>query len=311
MNALESILLLVLGAIAGRFLGRRLCHAWLERKQKAFISHVLHRSRSSAQERLIVSLSTLPDRIDNLAPTLRCMLEQTRPPDEIVIALPDFSVRQQLEYKIPAFLEKMPHVHILRCGHDWGPATKFIPVIQRELERGDKDTLIVVVDDDTIYPRDALETYAHYSRELPDAALCFRGAAMPRSFDYRKTRMIHGKWLREPKRVALITGYGSYLIKPEFFDATLWSYDGAPSEAFYMDDIWISGCLDRRGVKKYVVPYSLRLRSVKEQSRTMTLADVPNGRRSCNNETIAYFRAGWNVFPIPSESFFSWWRLFR
>ena len=311
MKALESILLLFFGAIAARFFGRRLFYARLERKQKAFISQALRHSHSRERERLIVSLSTLPDRIDNLAPTLRCLLEQTRPADEIIIALPDFSVRQQREYKIPAFLEKMPQVQILRSGHDWGPATKFIPVIQRELERGKEDTLIVVVDDDRIYPRDALETYAHYSRELPDAALCFRGAAMPRSFDWRKARMIHGNRLREPKRVAVITGCGSYLIKPGFFDATLWNYGGAPGAAFYMDDIWISGSLDRRGVKKYVVPSSLRLRSVKEQARTMTLHDVPNGRQPNNNETIAYFRSGWNVFPVPSESFFSRWRFFR
>jgi len=31
----------------------------------------------------------------------------------------------------------------------------------------------MVVDDDRIYPRDALETYLHYNEQLPDAALCF------------------------------------------------------------------------------------------------------------------------------------------
>lgn len=309
MRAWDAILLLGLGAIAARFLGRRLFYARLERKQKAFIGQVLRGSRCIAPERIVVSLSSLPDRIGNLAPTLRCILDQTRPPDEIVIALPDFSVRQQRDYEIPPFLEKMPKVQILRCGRDWGPATKFIPVIQRELERGNADTLIVVVDDDRIYPRDALETYAHYSRELPDAAHCFRGAAMPRSFDWRDAKMIHGNRLREPRRVAVITGCGSYLIKPRFFDATLWRYDGAPNAAFYMDDIWISGCLDRRGVKKYVVPSSTRLLSVKEQSRTMSLHDVPNGRQPNNNEIIAFFRNGWDVFPIPSKSLFS--RLFR
>ncbi len=296
MRALKSIVLWVLAAFAARWFGRRFFYWRLERKQKAFIRQVLCCSPSAAQERIAVSLSTLPDRIHNLGPTLQCLLDQTRPPDEIVITLPDFSVRQQRDYDIPAFLEKMPRVNLLRCGRDWGPATKFIPVIQRELERGNIDTMIVVVDDDRIYPRDALETYAHYSGELPEAAHCFRGAAMPRSLDWRRAKMIHGNRLQEPKPVAVITGCGSYLIKPRFFDASLWSYDGAPSAAFYMDDIWISGCLDRTGVKKYVVPSSTRLRSVKEQSRSMTLHDVPDGRQRSNNETIAFFRAGWNVF---------------
>ena len=34
----------------------------------------------------------MPDRIDNLEPTLRCLLEQTRPPDEIVVAVSDHGI---------------------------------------------------------------------------------------------------------------------------------------------------------------------------------------------------------------------------
>jgi hypothetical protein len=36
--------------------------------------------------------------------------------------------------------------------------------------------LIMVVDDDRLYPRDAFETYLYYSEQLPNAALCFRDA---------------------------------------------------------------------------------------------------------------------------------------
>ena len=242
-------------------------------------------------------MSTLPDRIFNLEPTIRCLLEQTRAPDEIVVAIPEFSQRQRRAYVIPRYLEQLPCVRILRCDTDWGPATKFIPAIQDELAAGRSETLTVVVDDDRIYPPDSIETYLHYSELLPDAALCFRGAAMPRSFDWHNAKMVHGDRYREPQRVAVITGCGSYLIKPRFFDESLWNYSTAPRAAFYMDDIWISGCLDRREVKKYVVPSSSRLLSVKEQSRTMSLHEVPNGRQPNNNEVIAFFGRSWNVFP--------------
>jgi hypothetical protein len=47
----------------------------------------------------------------------------------------------------------------------------------------------MVVDDYRIYPQDALETYLDYSELLPWAALCFRGAAMPRSLDRRDDKM--------------------------------------------------------------------------------------------------------------------------
>jgi hypothetical protein len=267
-----------------------------QQRQRIFIHDQLSASASAAERRVIVSLSTLPDRIANLQPTVECILGQTRPPDEIVLAIPSFSVRQQRGYVIPPFLKEVPTLRVLRIEKDWGPATKFIPAIQAELAAGRDDTCIVVLDDDRLYPDDAIETYLHWSAAMPDAALCFRGARMPRSLDWRDAVMTHGNLIREPQEVAVITGCGSYLVQPRFFDASLWDYSDAPEAAFYMDDIWISGCLDRREVKKYVVPCSRRLRSVRAQARTMTLHDVPKGRQPNNNSVIAFFREGWRVF---------------
>jgi hypothetical protein len=266
------------------------------RRQAQFIRQLLSNARPSRDRRVIASLSTLPDRIYNLEPTLRCLLKQTRPPDEIVLAVPEFSIRLQKQYVVPDYLEKIPHLRILRCKTDWGPATKFIPIVQEELAAGRGDTLIMVVDDDRIYPRDALETYLHYHENIPEAALCFRGAPMPDNFNWFLRKLFRANRIREPKRVAVITGCGSYLIQPRFFDSALWDYSSAPRGAFYMDDIWISGCLDRRGVEKYVVPASAMMRTVREQSGTMTLHRVPRGRVRNNNETIEFFRDTWNVF---------------
>ncbi len=63
-----------------------------------------------------------------------------------------------------------------------------------------------------------------------------------------------------------------------------------------MDDIWVSGCLTRRKVQRYVVPASAMMRSVRRQRRTLSLHDVPDGRQYNNNETIAFFAAAWDVF---------------
>jgi hypothetical protein len=106
----------------------------------------------------------------------------------------------------------LPRVRVLRCSNDWGPATKFIPAIQEEMQADRGHTLIMVLDDDRVYPRDALETYLYYSEQLPNAALCFRGAAMPSTLDWDHARMIYGKDLREPRPVSVITECGSYLI---------------------------------------------------------------------------------------------------
>jgi len=268
----------------------------MSRGQARFINEMLSGRHPAVNQRVIASLTTLPDRIQNLEPTIRCLLAQTRPPDEIVLTVPEFSVRQERPYSIPKYLSQFPTLRILRSKTDWGPATKFIPLIQEELAAGRSDTLIMVLDDDRIYPRDALETYLHYHNELPNAALCFRGGPMPKNFYWFVPKLFLGSRIREPKRVAVITGCGSYLIQPRFFDSALWNYSDAPASAFYMDDIWISGQLDRRGIEKVSVPTSAMMRTARQQVGTMSLHRVPRGRTYHNNEVVEYFRDTWNVF---------------
>jgi hypothetical protein len=291
MLPLISVVLLILGAVGVK---RLLPRNSERRRQVRFIRETLAANRALDNRRVIASLSTVPDRINNLGPTIRSLLKQTRPPDEIVLAIPEFSLRERRPYVVPKYITRLPRVRVLRCAEDWGPATKFIGAIQDELAAGREDTLIMVVDDDRLYPRDALETYLYYSEQLPNAALCFRGAAMPSTLDWDDAKMIRASELREPRPVAVITGCGSYLIQPRFFDESLWDYSVAPQVAFDIDDIWISGWLSRRGVKRYVVPASAMMQSVLRQRWTVSLNKIP-GRQKLNNETIAFFRDTWDV----------------
>src|SRR5262245_35885613 len=295
MLPLISVVLVILGALG---LKRLLPGIRKHRRQVRFIRQTLAASRTLDNQRVIASLSTVPDRINNLRPTIQSLLQQTRPPDEIILAIPEFSVREQRPYVVPKYLSRLPRVRALHCAEDWGPATKFIGAIQGELAAGRENTLIMVVDDDRLYPRDALETYLHYHTQLPEAALCFRGAAMPSTLDWDDAKMIYAKSLREPRPVAVITGCGSYLIQPRFFDQSLWDYSGAPPVAFYIDDIWISAWLSRRGVKRYVVPASAMMRSVRRQRRTVSLNKI-DGSQNLNNVTISFFRDTWDVFASP------------
>src|SRR5438094_3220383 len=148
-------------------LTRLLPGARKQRQQVRFIRETLAANRTPDTPRVIASLSTVPGRINNLRPTIRCLLKQTRPPDEIVLAVPEFSIREERPYVVPEYLLRLPRVRILRCGKDWGPATKFIPAVQEDLAGGRGSSLIMVVDDDRVYPQDALETYLYYSNRLP------------------------------------------------------------------------------------------------------------------------------------------------
>src|SRR5713101_863319 len=102
------------------------------RRQVRFIRETLIANRTFDNRRVIASLSTVPERIGNLGPTIRSLLKQTRPPDEIVLAIPEFSVRERRPYVVPKYISRLPRVRVLHCPKDWGPATKFIGAIQDE-----------------------------------------------------------------------------------------------------------------------------------------------------------------------------------
>ena len=90
------------------------------RRQVRFIRETLASSGKPDCRRVIASLSTVPDRIDNLRPTIRSLLKQTRPPDEIVLAIPEFSVRERRPHVVPKYISRLPRVRVLRCREDWG-----------------------------------------------------------------------------------------------------------------------------------------------------------------------------------------------
>src|SRR5436190_18392771 len=145
MLPLISVVFVILGALG---IKRLLPRNRKRRRQIRFIRETLAANRTLDNRRVIVSLSTVPDRINNLMPTIRSLLKQTRPLDDIVLAIPEFSVRERRPYVVPKYISRLPRVRVLRCREDWGPATKFIPLIQEELAAGRQNTLIMVVDDD-------------------------------------------------------------------------------------------------------------------------------------------------------------------
>ena len=100
MWLLISFVLVILGALGLKRLFPVIRNVRTRRRQVRFIRETLANGRRSNDRRVIASLSTVPDRIGNLGPTIRSLLKQTCPPDEIVLVIPEFSIREQPLYGI-------------------------------------------------------------------------------------------------------------------------------------------------------------------------------------------------------------------
>ena len=242
---------------------------------------------------LVVTLTTLPGRIEKILPALNSLLDQTVPPDRIFLALPAFSRREQKAYAVPEGLGNHPTVTLLPVDRDWGPATKVIPVL-RHYESA-PDTMILAVDDDNVYPKTFLSTFLRYATAVPGAAFSLRGCSIPPSRRWRDCREFKGSEITSPALTDVIEGCGGILVRPRFFDADFFDYAKAPAEAFFVDDIWISGHLARRGIPKYVLPFSgafVYLPSLTTFSGP-ALDREENRSGKNNNVMIDHFRAYW------------------
>jgi hypothetical protein len=253
------------------------------------------------QADLVVCLTTIPSRMPYLADTLKSLLLQTRPPREIQLNIPAFSRREDVAYVVPSWLEALHCVRIVRCS-DFGPATKFIPTLLAE----PPDRLVVVVDDDRIYPARLIEDLEQAAHENPRAAFGTCGWIVPKDLIDRPTNFsnlsrrppapIMSTALRQPREVDILKGVSGYIVRPRFFDLRVLSdYSAAPTEAFFADDIWLSGHCK---APKYVIPTSrtnFHPRHSAELYRATSLGRIDADKRK-NTVTLQYFGAAcWRV----------------
>lgn len=250
---------------------------------------------------VVVSLTTIPSRLPHLGNTLKSLLRQTRAPQEIRLNIPPFSRRENTAYVVPEWLQRLRCVRVVPCD-DYGPATKFIPTLLAE----PPDRLVLVVDDDRIYPASLLADLEQAARGHPDAALGTCGWVVPKDMVDRPTNFsnlfprppapIMSTKIRRQRPVDILKGVSGYVVRPRFFDlAKLTDYSGAPEEAFFVDDVWLSGLCR---APKFVVPTrrtNFHPRRLADFYRTTSLGRMDSDKRR-NTVMLQYFGAEcWRV----------------
>jgi len=274
----------------------------------------LDREAAAARDRsgLVVTLTTLPSRIDRARLTIKSLLNQTRPPAAIRLYVPHVSKREQTPYVIPAWLSALTAVTVVRCD-DYGPATKAIPALLSD----DADRRLLVVDDDRVYQPWLVEQMAALSDAHPDVAIAGSGWDAPSDRVDRPTRLMDTLMGRPPapikctrvrglRDVDIMQGLSGYVIRPRFFDLeALADYGAAPASAFFVDDVWISAhCRVRKMVaagRRTNFPSLADARFFKRSS--VALVNRGDGSLESRNNTVMlkYFADRWRSRSLKSQ----------
>ena len=126
---------------------------------------------NSAKGKLIVSLTTLPDRLEKLKIVLRNLQFQTKLPDLTLLYLPERCRRNNQEYILPQWLKddritRPINLEIIRIPVDYGPFTKLFPAL-RDFFSKPGDDIIITIDDDNLLEDHTLEELYNASRANP------------------------------------------------------------------------------------------------------------------------------------------------
>jgi hypothetical protein len=146
--------------------------------------------------RVVISLTTVPDRVKLLKPVIKSLLDQSVKVDQIVLNLPKMC--KEKPYDVPNDLKNM--CNIFTSGRDYGPGTKFIPTILREQEA---NTIIIMLDDDYIYGCKFIETILNEYNRNPDCAIILKEAILlkPEFLDtsviYTNKKYIDNDWIKK------------------------------------------------------------------------------------------------------------------
>jgi hypothetical protein len=239
----------------------------------------------------IVSFTTIPSRISKVQPMVDSILNQTLDPDEIILWVNETYKRVGVGVEIPKFISNS-RIRVEYC-EDLGPFTKLKYALDEFWEA--KDTNVVTADDDVFYPPTWLEKLVEMSERNQDAAIGYRGRTLMDKnaafIKYNSSRLYEGAPIGRPlMKVDIITGTWGALYKPRFFDDDVFNEE-VSQEAFFVDDIWISGNLAMNGVDRIVIP-NVGVEKIRTISNIDSLWSI--NKNGGNNDTMCtHFRKFW------------------
>ena len=222
---------------------------------------------------IIVTLTSIPPRFENLGRKLASLERQTIRPDGIEL----YIARSYRRFPGPRpELPKLPaSVRVIEVEDDLGPATKVLPAAARW--QGENVDLLLC-DDDRPEEMDWLERFARARHERPDDIIAEAGwcvedvmggprlspesprfqvsPRLGKNFEYQMKRLLSLR-LHTPKiHIYSQSGYadiflGVYgaMMAPTVFHPDAWKI---PDVIWTVDDVWLSGMARAQGVKVWV-----------------------------------------------------------
>ena len=220
---------------------------WLE-DPKETASSVEYREEpfERTKEEVIVSLTSFPARIGIVSITIKSIMDQTCPPDRIIIWLADTQF-PGLEADLPQDLLDLKDQGLeIRFCDDLKPHKKYFYTMQEN-----PDAVVITIDDDVIYPEDAVECLLRSYSRFPHCVSGLRVHRMSFTEDgigtYDSWRYNDDSFYRNPSMFAMATGVGGILYPPHSIPKDAFNKEAIIETCLMGDDLWLKTNAVRNG----------------------------------------------------------------
>ena len=191
--------------------------------------------------KIIISFSTIPTRINDIEPVVKSLVNQSLKPDKIYLNIPKEYKRFNEKLIEPEFLKKEEYkcVEIFYMDKDYGPASKFIGTMLNPAVS--ENDYIFITDDDVEKKEFWLKTLYDKFIALKQTTIC--------SF----VELNLGK--------EIIWGYMGYVLRKKMINLKdlLDFFDKIEDECFLVDDHWFTGYCRYRSIPIYNIPIKRHL----------------------------------------------------
>ena len=269
----------------------------------------------------IITLSSIPPRLPHIGPVLRSLLAQDLPAQAIHLYIP------MRYHRFPDWDGAIPEfpagITLHRVQTDHGPATKILPAL-RHLAGHPVD--ILYCDDDCLFSPGWHRAFKIAAQTRPRHCIAAMGfdlrslAKAPRP-EHRLPRPSRwntadlAQWLaahpaplpdeiphhRSSGFADIAMGHGGVLVQPDWFAQTVFDI---PDESWAVDDIWLSGHLETRGIPIWVdhdIPFPRTIRPIHHIRPLMTEATNGLSRDAANQASVRYFRQTSGIWAAPQR----------